>query len=61
MLRLREALTFLRPEDLVLLRLRFWRGLSIQQIAGKNNLTYSATAVRLFRILKNLREKLGVQ
>jgi RNA polymerase sigma factor (sigma-70 family) len=61
MARLREALTTLRPEDIVLLRLRFWRGWSIQQIAEKNNLSYSATAVRLFRILKNLREKLGVQ
>jgi RNA polymerase sigma factor (sigma-70 family) len=59
--RLREALTSLRPEDRVLLRLRFWQGFSIQQIAEKNNLSYSATAVRLFRILKNLREKLGVQ
>jgi RNA polymerase sigma factor (sigma-70 family) len=61
MARLREALTSLRPEDIVLLRLRFWLGFSIQQIAEKNDLSYSATAVRLFRILKNLRQKLGVQ
>jgi RNA polymerase sigma factor (sigma-70 family) len=57
--RLRQALAELRAEDRALLRLRFWRGWSIREIAEKNNLSYTAAAVRLFRILRALREKLG--
>ena len=57
--RLREALQSLRPEDQNLLKLRFWQGLSIAQIAETLGTTYSATAVRLFRILRKLREKIG--
>jgi RNA polymerase sigma factor (sigma-70 family) len=57
--RLREALLSLRPEERNLLRMRFWRGFSIGQIVEKSGTTYSASAVRLFRILRKLREKLG--
>jgi RNA polymerase sigma-70 factor (ECF subfamily) len=57
--RLREALLSLKPEERNLLRMRFWRGFSIGQIAEKSGTTYSASAVRLFRILRKLREKLG--
>jgi RNA polymerase sigma factor (sigma-70 family) len=57
--RLRAALASLRPEERELLRLRFWRDLSISEIAERTGLNYSAAAVRLFRILKSLREKLG--
>jgi RNA polymerase sigma factor (sigma-70 family) len=59
--KLRRALASLRSEDLALLRLRFWRNLSIQEIAERSNLKYSATAVRLFRILRTLRAKLESQ
>lgn len=38
--------------------MRFWKGLRIAEIAERTGLKYSAVAVRLFRILKNLREKL---
>ena len=53
--RLRKALLSLSPEERNLLRMRFWRGLSIAQIAEASNSMYSATAVRLFRILHKLR------
>lgn len=58
--RLRQALAELRAEDRALLRLRFWRGWSIREIAEKNGMSYTATAVRLFRILRTLRDKLGL-
>jgi RNA polymerase sigma factor (sigma-70 family) len=56
--RLRKALHSLGPEERNLLRMRFWRSLSIAQIAEASNSTYSATAVRLFRLLHKLRELL---
>ena len=56
--RLRKALLSLSPEERNLLRMRFWRGLSIAQIAEASNAMYSATAVRLFRILHKLRVRL---
>ncbi len=59
--RLREALTHLSPDERTLLRLRFWRGLSIRQISEKTGISYSATAVRLFRILQRLRTRLGAK
>lgn len=58
--RLGLALRSLSPEEQNLLRLRFWRGLSIAEIAGISDATYSATAVRLFRILRKLRQGLGL-
>lgn len=57
--RLRSALESLRFEDRALLHMRFWQELSIGQIAEKTGLKYSTVAVRLFRVLKHLREKLG--
>jgi RNA polymerase sigma factor (sigma-70 family) len=51
----REELRALPPEDRALLRMRFWRNMSIEQIARETGLTYSATAVRLFRILHRMR------
>jgi RNA polymerase sigma factor (sigma-70 family) len=57
--RLRMALQSLRSEDRTLLHMRFWQELSIAQIAERTGLKYSTVAVRLFRVLKNLREKLG--
>jgi RNA polymerase sigma factor (sigma-70 family) len=58
--RLGLALRSLSPEEQNLLRLRFWRGLSIAEIADISDATYSATAVRLFRILHKLRQRLGL-
>src|SRR5258706_14382499 len=57
--RLQGALRSLGAEDRNLLRMRFWRGLTIGQIASLSHTTYSATAVRLFRILRKLRETIG--
>jgi DNA-directed RNA polymerase specialized sigma24 family protein len=37
--------------------MRFWRNMEIGQIAKTLELSYSATAVRLFRILRRLREE----
>jgi RNA polymerase sigma factor (sigma-70 family) len=59
--RLRLALLSLSPEERNLLRLRFWRGTSITQIAEILGVTYSAAAVRLFRTLRKLREGLKCQ
>jgi RNA polymerase sigma factor (sigma-70 family) len=57
--RLRSALRSLRPDDQQLLQMRFWQKMNITEIARRTGLKYSTVAVRLFRILKNLREKLG--
>ena len=56
---LREALTHLSAEERDLLRMRFWKGLSVRQISEKTGLSYSATAVRFFRILQRLRTRMG--
>ena len=56
--RLQKALLLLHPGERALLQMRFWRGLSIAQIAGELGLSYSATAVRLFRILHRLRSSM---
>jgi RNA polymerase sigma-70 factor (ECF subfamily) len=56
---LRRALRSLRPEDQQLLQMRFWQKMNITEIARSTGLKYSTVAVRLFRILKNLRERLG--
>jgi RNA polymerase sigma-70 factor (ECF subfamily) len=58
---LREELRSLPAEDKALLRMRFWKGMSIQQIAKETGLTYSATAVRLFRILHRMRAHMEQQ
>ncbi|HVH89458.1 MAG TPA: sigma-70 family RNA polymerase sigma factor [Terriglobales bacterium] len=56
--KLRRALVRLTAEERNLLRMRFWRNLSIAQIAEILGTSYSAAAVRLFRILHRLREEL---
>ncbi len=55
---LRAALAELDETDRALLRLRFWRGLAIGEIAALYDLSYSAVAVRLFRLLRRLRSRL---
>jgi RNA polymerase sigma factor (sigma-70 family) len=55
--RLRKALRNLSSADRQLLQMRFWRNMEIGQIAKTLELSYSATAVRLFRILRRLREE----
>jgi RNA polymerase sigma factor (sigma-70 family) len=57
--RMKEALKSLRPEDRYLLRMRFWKGMRVDDIAEVIGVSYSATAVRLFRILSRLREANG--
>ena len=52
---LQQELRSLSPEERWLLRMRFWRGMSIQQLADEMGLSYSATAVRFFRILHRMR------
>jgi RNA polymerase sigma-70 factor (ECF subfamily) len=56
LVRLRKSVAALKHEDRILLRMRFWNNMSIAQIAENLNLSYSATAVRLFRVLRALRE-----
>jgi RNA polymerase sigma factor (sigma-70 family) len=53
--RLKAALRSLRPEDRYLLRMRFWKNMSLNEISNSIGITYSATAVRIFRILSRLR------
>jgi len=57
--RLQKALLLLRPEEQALLQMRFWGGLRIAEIAQELGLSYSATAVRLFRILHRLRASIS--
>ncbi len=52
---LRDALASLNPDQRRLLRLRFWENKSIGSIATELDLSYSATAVRLHRLLHHLR------
>jgi RNA polymerase sigma factor (sigma-70 family) len=53
------ALRSLRPEDRYLLRMRFWKNMSVDEISDVIGVSYSATAVRLFRIFSRLREAMG--
>ena len=52
---LEKALRQLGEDERELLRLRFWEGLTIREIAARLQLGYSATSVRLFRLLRRLR------
>ena len=52
---LQAELRSLSPEDRTLLRMRFWKNMSIAEIARATGLTYSAAAVRLFRLLHRMR------
>jgi RNA polymerase sigma factor (sigma-70 family) len=56
---LAAALEMLSQEEREVLRMRFWSNKSIAEIAAQTNMSYSATAVRLFRILHRLRKQLG--
>ena len=53
-----DALESLHAEERRLLEMRFWRNMSIADIARETEATYSNTAVRLFRILYKLRVQL---
>lgn len=54
-----EVLQSLGDGDRELLQMRFWRNMSIAEIAQEKGLSYSTTAVRLFRILHRLRDQLS--
>lgn len=60
MLRMKAVLRLLKPEDRYLLRLRFWKNMTINEISETLGISYSAAAVRLFRIMSELRNALGV-
>lgn len=53
-----QILDELSPDEYALIRLRFWEDRSIKDIAEELGLTYSAASVRLFRLLRKLRERL---
>lgn len=53
---LAEALERLTEEERALLKMRFWSNMSIGDIAARTGIAYSATAVRLFRTLRRLRD-----
>lgn len=55
---LAEALKTLTEDERELLRMRFWRTMTIQEIATEKGLSYSAMAVRFFRITHRLRKHL---
>jgi RNA polymerase sigma factor (sigma-70 family) len=48
----------LTAEDRLLLKLRFWQERSISGIARTLGISYSAAAVRIFRLLNKLREEM---
>lgn len=56
---LHKELRRLPKEDLQLLRLRFWQGLSIAEIARRRSEPYSRVAVRLFRLVRRLEPRLA--
>ena len=49
----------LKHDEKSLLKLRFWNNLSMGQIAEKLGLPYSTVAVRMFRLLKRLRDSVS--
>lgn len=48
----------LSPAEQRLVALRFWDDLSVQEIADRLGITYSAAAVRLSRLIRRLRKEL---
>jgi RNA polymerase sigma factor (sigma-70 family) len=56
--RLSMELFRLSDEEREILRLRFWEGLKIGEIAARRGGSYSAVAVRLFRLLRRLEDRL---
>ena len=57
--RMRTVLASFSDEDRKLLHMKFWRDMTIQNTAEILNISYSAAAVRLFRVLKKLEKTLG--
>ncbi len=55
---LAEAVKTLSGEQQELLRMRFWEGKSLGEIARLRGESYSAVAVRVFRLLEKLRSRL---
>lgn len=55
---LERVLDELSDDDWGLLRMRFWEGRSIEEIARELGLRYSTASVRLFRLLRKLRERM---
>jgi len=53
---LKQALRGLSRDERLLLRMRFWRSQSIGDIAKFDGVSYSTVAVRLFRLLRRLRD-----
>jgi len=58
LVRLREEFKLLSEDEQELLRMRFWDGMTIREMAEKTGTSYSATAVKLFRVLRRLRDRL---
>ncbi|HEY3130682.1 MAG TPA: sigma-70 family RNA polymerase sigma factor [Acidobacteriota bacterium] len=56
---LRQSLRRLGHAERDLLKMRFWRNMSIRGIADELGISYSAAAVRLFRVLRRMRETMG--
>jgi len=54
-----EVVDALGESDRLLLTLRFWEDLSIAEIARRLGMPYSTIAVRLFRLLRRLRNQPG--
>jgi RNA polymerase sigma-70 factor (ECF subfamily) len=55
----RECLAGLPPEDREAIRLRFWDGLTLREIAERRGVTTNVVAARCYRVLARLREELG--
>lgn len=53
-----RVLDELSEDDWMLIHLRFWHDRSISDIAQDLGITYSATSVRLFRLLRKLRQRM---
>jgi RNA polymerase sigma-70 factor (ECF subfamily) len=55
---LEQVLDELSEDDWGLLRMRFWEGRSIAEISRELSLRYSTVSVRLFRLLRKLRDRM---
>lgn len=53
------ALHELNADDRTLVRMRFWENMTIGEIAAARGVSYSAVAVRLFRLLRRLRDRIA--
>jgi RNA polymerase sigma factor (sigma-70 family) len=56
--RIRDLVAGLNTEDIELLRLRFWEDMSMAEMARRLDVPYSTVAVRMFRLLRRLRDQL---